>query len=128
MGGMSNDYDLKKVEIKNGDTETPFIAMNPSHAAGLILSDVAITMLTIRAFGPDFRLRHMAEATGSGETAVPQLVIDFPISSDGIAADTLVIPADLWIDIPEILMKSPRIKFTFADPGEDVTLYICTKE
>ena len=127
MAGTDSTYDLKKVILKNGTTESPWVALNPVHAAGLILSSKAITFTEIAAAGHDFRLNHLSHTGPKGEVSTPQTLTDAPISTDGVAADTLVVPLNLWIEVPEIIMKAPRVKFTYADPGEDVTVYISTK-
>lgn len=133
MSSQALGYDVKKIPLLAGETVSKPFALNPVHRAGLLYVSAATGDLTPQVSTKDFRIRHLSESTGSGETSVAQLQVPQGTSLTGIQAQPPAGPivispvVDGWVEIPEAVMKAPRIKVNFTALATDVDLWIITK-
>jgi hypothetical protein len=129
---MLRQYDLKRVVIASGETETPAFANSPGASGALVYLPVGWTggaALTYLAARKDWRVRHLSETTGTGETSVPQLQIpEAPIADvDGVAIGNTGAIADQWHEMPEQALMAPGIRIKFAATSREETIYVWQK-
>ena len=128
---MLRQYDLKKIVIPSGATETPPFANSPGAEKALVYLPAGWTgglTLGYLASRKDFRVQMLSETTGKGETAEKQLQIPVaPIIDAAGAALVSVGVADRWVEVPLAVMAAPGLQITFTVTSREETIYVWQK-